>query len=98
MVFEQDVEQLINDLFDFHGVQDAPDPKLRANTHEAVRGLFKGVAQAIVAFLPQPSPERTLALRGLANVAREVNYAVSIGQGGTADSIAEALDKAAGDL
>lgn len=94
MAFEQDVEQFISDLFDFHGVNDAPDPKLRADTHEAVRTLFRGTARAIVAFLPQPTPERNLALRGLANVMREVNYAVSIGQSGSADDIGAALDKA----
>lgn len=75
MPFEQDVDQFISDLFDFHPVE----TPVRALVHEDVRHSFKDLATFIAKLLPQ-TPERTLALRKLADAAREVNYAVSLGQ------------------
>lgn len=75
MPYEQDVDQFISDLFDFHPAE-TPE---RAKTHQEVRSMFKRLAFKVANLLPQ-TPERTLALRKLADAAREVNYAVSLGQ------------------
>ncbi len=83
----------LDDLFDHH----APD-KTTARTHEGVRVLFKGTAAAVVAILPTDSPERTRAIRLLADAMREVNYAVSIGQAANLDEIASGLDQMVTDL
>lgn len=88
-----DVTGQLNELFD-HRVPD----RATARTHEAVRVLFKGTAAAVVAILPALSPERTRAIRLLADAMREVNYAVSIGQAANPEEIASGLDQMVTDM